>query len=644
MAYGYEEELPKTLEETLSSYNSDALSTLARVAWGLLKPGTRPLVPIQKAGRIRVLMDLMTGDEALRRIYGALNELEQAAVREAVHGPEGPMDWARFRAKYRGQPDSQVASRFDRDSKTSPLCLLLTPAGSIPADLLKRLGSFVPPPRELAPETEDRLPEGIDMECPYVKAPKGAKLFPLAVHETDRAALHDVEALLRMVDAAAIGVSPQTGRVTEAGAKAIRKVLLGGDFYPESLEADDGYDVRMTPAGIRPFAWPLLLQAGGLATVAGGKLTLTRAGRAALARPAQEVLRDLWQRWLGNKLLHEMNRMSEIKGQGASGHPLAAAPPCREEIAAALEELPPGRWIGIEAFFRFLVAAGHDFSVARNAWLLYIGDKQYGSFGYNHVHWGHLNGRFGRCFLLEYGATLGLVDVALTPPWGAVDDLRDFWGTDSMSCLSRYDGLHFLRLNPLGAWILGSAASYEPAAAAQEPALRVLPNLEIVVSGPALLPVDRLFLDRIGEMRSERVWRLSERKLLEALEDGRPIRAIQEFLAARSGAELPQPVASFLAGVAEGAGRLRDAGPARLVECADEATAALVANDPKLRALCLPAGRRHLAVFGGKEAAFRRLVRSLGYAVVPSRAGPAPEADLSPEIPAACAGGSPRQD
>ena len=49
---------------------------------------------------------------------------------------------------------------------------------------------------------------------------------------------------------------------------AVAEVLDGGDFYPAEP--------------IAAFAWPLLLQAGGLAELAGGRLQLTDRGRAAL--------------------------------------------------------------------------------------------------------------------------------------------------------------------------------------------------------------------------------------------------------------------------------------------------------------------------------------------------------------------------
>ena len=127
-----------------------------------------------------------------------------------------------------------------------------------------------------------------------------------------------------------------------------------------------------------------------------------------------------------------MSRIEVIKGQKSRGRPLHVAPPCRQNIAAALAELETGQWIKTMDFFKFLIANNHDFDVVRDGWGLYFGDPHYGSFGYSHITWEHVNGRFARALLLEYAATLGLIDVALVSPWGALNDLGTSGGR--MNC------------------------------------------------------------------------------------------------------------------------------------------------------------------------------------------------------------------
>jgi hypothetical protein len=60
---------------------------------------------------------------------------------------------------------------------------------------------------------------------------------------------------------------------------------------------------------------------------------------------------------------------------------------------------------------------------------------------------------------------------------------------------------------------------------------------------------------------------------------------------------------------------LRDLGVAQLVECADPALATLIANDRRLRTLCRPVGDRHFAIPPEHGTAFRKGLRTLGYAL-----------------------------
>src|SRR5262249_6120082 len=144
------------------------------------------------------------------------------------------------------------------------------------------------------------------------------------------------------------------------------------------------------------------------------------------------------------------------------GARLSAVVDRRSSVSDVLLDCPVGRWIAIDEFFRFIRASGEDFPIARNLWKLYLGEQQYGRLGYEGRHgWELLQGRYVLAVLFEYAATLGLIDVAYVRPQFARNDFRECWGTDDYSCLSRYDGLKYFRINALGAWCLGLTQDYE---------------------------------------------------------------------------------------------------------------------------------------------------------------------------------------
>jgi hypothetical protein len=153
--------------------------------------------------------------------------------------------------------------------------------------------------------------------------------------------------------------------------------------------------------------------------------------------------------------------------------------------------------------------------------------------------------------------------------------------------------------------------------------LRVLPNLEIAAVGAELERGDRLALDAYATRVSDFVWRLDAGKLLAAIEEGRPVAEIREFLAARSGAALPDTVLRLLEDVADRSVKVSDRGLARLVECADPELALLIANDSRARKHCMTAGERHLVVPASSEAPFRRALREIGYLLSVREARPA---------------------
>jgi hypothetical protein len=237
--------------------------------------------------------------------------------------------------------------------------------------------------------------------------------------EPAQAAQVDVVTVLQMCAGGGLRCSEKTRRPSSATVAALAQTLCAGDFYPDQP--------------IAAFAWPLLVQAGGLAELSGGRLTLSARGRAALAKPPAQTIRHLWQRWVTHGLIDELSRIEEIKGQRIA-NVLTSAKGRRQAVAAALAGCPQGDWVDIDDLFTTMRRGNLSPVVARNersVWKLYIADREYGSLGYAGFHdWPILEGRYTLCVLFEYAATLGLVDVAYTDPAGARHDFRDNWGTD----------------------------------------------------------------------------------------------------------------------------------------------------------------------------------------------------------------------
>jgi hypothetical protein len=425
------------------------------------------------------------------------------------------------------------------------------------------------------------------------------------VRETADESVANLRVVLELCALGRVRCSGTTRRPSASAVASLAGLLVRGDFFPDEA--------------IAAYAWPLIIQAGGLAELAGTRLQLTARGRKALSAPPHGTVRDLWRRWVSSGVIDEFSRIESIKGQRGTTV-LSAVSTRRRTVAAAVASLPAGTWVEVDDLFAQMRRSGMNPTVERNArslWRLYLADPQYGSLGYAGNHeWEILQGRYTLAVLFEYAATLGLLDVAFTEPAGARRDFGHIWGADDLAYLSRYDGLTAVRVNDLGAYVLG-ITDLPPIAPVATTTLRVLSTHEVVAGGD-LPPGQAMTLSAFAERTADRTWRLSMASLLDGMADGRSLDELHRLLDSARQGPVPETVIRLLSDAAARGSALSDRGVVRLVECADPATAALVARDHRTAAYCRLLGDRHLAVAAEHDRAFRRALVDLGYALPPA--------------------------
>ena len=607
-----------TLPEVLAQQSADHLRRLLD-----LLPRERPR-PTRKAELAAAVGRRLAGG-GLEEQWGRLTPVQRHAVSEVLYSTDGAFHPSRFRAKYGTVPDG-VATEPHRATGASLLSLFLYEGSSygrgtaiIPADLKERLRAFVPRPPPLTMASQDELPEAIAQPRRgyYGEQAPPVDQVPLTRRDMERAAQQDLSAVLRLVDRGSVAVSAKTRQATAPAVRRIAAVLHGGDFFDPAPRKQHSWEQTVGP--IKAFAWPLLLQNARLAEVHGSKLALTRAGRAALGTAPTETLHMLWERWLGSTSFDEFRRIEAIKGQrGRGSRALTAARHRRDSIVEALEECPLDRWVNCDEVARYMQAADLVFSITRNAWTLYVGEARHGSLGYAGSHdWSILQGRYLLCFLFEYAATLGMIDVAYTDPHDARLDFTRLANADELTFLSRYDGLRYFRITALGAWCLGRAESYQPRSPEARASMTVFPDLRLQVQGAALTQDEALLLETYARPEAEDVWRLDRDRTLAALESGSRVEELREFLTTRDEQPLPETVEGFLDTTARRSQALVAQGSALLVECADAALADQLGTHERTAGLCRRTGERGLVVRTEDESRFRQALRQLGYGMAP---------------------------
>ena len=616
---------------------SSSLVTVATVTEGLtfrtvddLKKLLRLLPihkkPTRKAELVSAIATYLTGP-GLEKCWQDLDQLQQAAVAEAVYVTGGIYQPEQFRAKYGKSPEwgSRGGSFYSYNQPAAKLDLFFyslstySTGNIIPEDMQARLRTFVQEPEPLTLQSSEQSPQTMQIERRYFdyelrKPIRTQEEMSVACCEMERAAQQDLLAILRFVHLGKVAVSDKTLMPTKATVAAIAPLLQGGDYYTEAdAQPDNNYQ---QPIGaIKPFAWPMILQGAGLVALDGKKLQLTASGQKALNADPAKTIKAIWKKWLKTRVLDELRRVDAIKGQTGKGkRGLTALDKRRHVIAQGLADCPVGQWVRFDDLKRYMIASYQTFEVSRHPENLYISESGYGHLYDAGGSWSLLETAYMRCLLFEYAATLGLLDVAYINPYDAPrDDWSNFWGTDNLSFLSRYDGLLAIRLTPLGAFCLGFEATYEAAAITTETTLRVLPNLDIVMTGQPLNPGEKLMMETFTLKTSDAVWKLDRDAVLKAAAEGRSVKEFQDFLIQTSAHELPETVKLFFRDCLSRSDSLQDQGLARLIECADAALATLIAHDSRTKKYCQLAGDRCLVVPIEHETRFRNGLRKLGY-------------------------------
>jgi hypothetical protein len=559
----------KTLKEALAdTYTMDRLKPLAK------KIGKK--APPRKAELIEHITSITFN--TLKDIISKMKPMAVNALAEAIHNWDGVFRQDQFMAKYGEHPFENTKLRYNEVD----ILHLFFINGKLPGDLLAQLKTIIPPPEE----------EGIT----YSEAWESSKI---TIRETSHAALMNLNLLLTMVEERKIRVSEKTGKATAATVKKISANLCEGDFYE---------DDEIGP--MQAFAWPLLLQGGGLTTTDGGFLKLTRAGKNALQKDLPGGIKAILKKWEKTKIIDEYSRVTAVKGQrSAKGRTMTAPARRRPAIHDALSCLEPEKWVNFDEMERFMISENHVFEMTNLDWKLYFSDPQYGSLEYYQT-WPLLQKRYLLIYFFEYCATLGILDVVYIHPDDARDDFSDCWGADDLDFLSHCDGLMQIRLTELGAYALGILDEY----GSTDGQNFELQDTSIVHTGSDIpTPNHTLFLNKIAEQQASNRWEVSFSSLINAVKsEETTLKEIRKFITELTSKKPGNALKQLFKEVEERSSAVVQAGEVTLLTCRLEARKQIL-TDQQLGKLCMPAGDRHLVILPGKKELFAKRLEALGF-------------------------------
>ncbi len=589
-------------------------------------------IPSRKAGRVDFLHDYLLSNQ-LENIVKQLSDKERTMVAEVVHNQNGLVDEPQLKARYGSIPlgyiqEQHYFGRYLRWGEKPPQKVksrigALFFGRSIPSELCLRLSVLLPKPEADKVQTTEH--EALDKIISASPSQQHHNHQPLYQCKMESAARHELFSLLRLIEKGKVSISEKTQKPSTATTKNIDAELYGGDFFSEDDEdGGDYFKDKLSP--IRSYSWPLLIQTSGFTRRTGAKLSLTNAGKEVLNHktPFAHALKQTYNGWRDQDRHDEMLRVNRIKGQTRRGKGRRAGsmmtPPSERHLLLEqiLHQTPTGEWVQIDEWLRFVRSSGIPLSVSNNPNMLYLIDTKYGAIDYDFLT---LEGRYIMVYLFEVLATLGMLDLVYSPPHGVRLDYGDNWGADEYGYLSRYDGLGWFRINPLGAYCLGLSEAYQPMQEKLPPLLHYNDGLSFsLLRDPE--PHERMLLERFSTQASANTstqagerFQLDIRQGLDAIDEGHDLSELNSLLQKQSDNPIHEEVEDFLDSLRMRTSSLRNGGSAHIIECTSEHLVQLLVTSKETSRFCLFSGVDKVVVAEKSYRAFLKGVHKLGYRI-----------------------------
>jgi len=564
-----------------------------------------PRTITRKGELIDALVKAMEMEVDVEKAWRKLDKTERRILAEVAHNG-GSYDPAAYRAKYLEWCPTQLPDvRSVETSLVWLFCSLELGRYVMPQAVADRITKLAP---ELSPpelSTLDEIPNKIT-----------GKQFGTRVvyhHLGDNFSVMELGSVLNLIKSTPIRVNVSTLRPTGNAVSRLADALIDLDFSLKVLRmTENSSGPTQYPGAIRPHAWAVLVQQCSWCKPAGDALQLTDRGAAMLSERKMEEFRKGVRRFIENDEFDELHRINGLEPPSHYAKLNLNRPSARRRaIWKSMKTWPQNRWMAFDEIFRYLVASGSGFNTYQYP---FRDSRELGSRSGIFYTNEYVDRLYLLAFLFESLGTLGLLDLGYTHPahmWtgGKPSRLRN-----DQSFLSRYDGLLFIRLNPLGIYCLGLADEHDSRATLSEGLFRVLSNHEIVVERDEDLPPTAQYMLRsIGKQTSPFLWRLDEDVLLKFLESGGRMKEVVDFLDDHEPDGLPENVRAHLDDMSRKAALVLGSEEALIIETADEHVAAEVAKDRRTSKFCKLVHNRFIAVSKRDLRTFRNALRKLGY-------------------------------
>jgi len=467
---------------------------------------------------IQRLLKEMLMPGILRKYWDRLAPEGQGAVALALYN-NGTLDPDAYEARFEGLPAS---FRYTYRQQDIYIDLFFFGQLTLPDEYAPVLREWVEPlPPYILPTYET---------LPVIK--DGRKEIPLEHLNPERVVWPDWNAALKIIQTGKIRVGAANRLVTAAALKQLRAGLMLADFYPQ--------EGNRPTESIRVTGLVNAILGAGFASVQDDRLQVTGLGQAWLSDPTPERFREGFWNWVRSEEYDEIDRIQRLK----DGYDLTPLAHRRSPIMAALSRAPLSKWISPRDFYHAMKIWGLFFKVENGK---FSGMRATGVGMLNqvppHVYSALAQGRYLLAILMEMLSAFGAVEMAFTMP--EISNFPPDWSTTYYplhDAFSRYDGLQFFRITPLGAYLLGLQPTYSPDGSTKRiPIIQVHPDLKIQVVEQGMFTLaDKAIFNRYCVRLGNDWYRLDAQKTIKAIEEGMKPADFLAFVEQKAAQTLPE--------------------------------------------------------------------------------------------------------
>ncbi|NOZ48753.1 MAG: hypothetical protein GXP37_01740 [Chloroflexi bacterium] len=548
------------------------------------------------------LIENLSNKNSLRKLWPKLDPLTQQALSLTVHATGGQYHPDTMLLRYGRVPPAP--QRYWSGYKPTPLDLFLDEDQTI-------LSEVYPLMRVVAPKPEPwKIP--VQPEPPARYESIGFERSPDPVIP-----LQDLTTVLALIGQGRIEVNEHISPTFDS-IQLVRENLATGDFF----ELTSGQDLSETirPHGLVRFAYSSGFASPGARSGQNTTLKLTPLGWEWLAGPSSDLLLDALEHWSKSNDYDEIDRLTHLRNIQKRDIELTQPGQRRDHILEALSWCPHNEWISMADFFTAIKLWQFDFEIDTDGSLDAIDDSSGRKLKIDALRdpWRAKQGAYVLIILMELLGSIGALELAYTEPQHApplLETPTENWQRPAQP-YSRYDGLTYFRINPLGAYLFGQTHRYSLPVQITQPIYYIDESYRFQTASQPLPPYEAQILPLLGRVDDDGAFYLHKGDWLRSQQIEGNIDERRHLLISRHDGPLAPAVEDWLDQIEADSTALRRGRTMITIQVRNPEVRNSILEDPELRRYCRLLDDRTLIIPSSREHAFMRRIMDLGYGMV----------------------------